>query len=128
MGSAGILAAEACGDARGACRFDKSAFSNIVAARIAMAADTAPGRHFGDLRNGGGLQAEQNGSEERARHELLLLDVLARRRQHAEPKKPFASITPGCQRMHNYYFSTCVYAPPMLRKNDPQKVPLGERR
>ena len=89
----------------GAARFDRGAFADAVAAQMtAVAAGGAPRRRF-----------------------FLFLDLLAKRNGlRAKPKEPFASITPGCQRMQNYYFSTCVYAPPMLRMNNPREVPLGE--
>ena len=88
----------------GAARFNRGAFADAVAAQMTVAAGGASRRRF------------------------LFLDMLARSHGHrAKPKEPFASITPGCQRMQNYYFSTCVYAPPMLRMNDPREVPLGER-
>ena len=110
-------------------RFNRDAFADAVAARIATVAEFAGSRRsFEDWTAARALSrsgADIDGMGQR----LLFLEMLASRGSNrAKPNDPFSSITPGCQRMQNYYFSTCVYAPPMLRSNDPREVPLGERR
>ena len=97
--------------------FDRQAFAEEVHRQILNLVSRRQGQ-----RRGEGSREGRGGDMQPGNRQLLFLDI------SAAPKKPFASITPACQRMQNYYFSTCVYAPPMLRTNDPHQVPLGERR
>lgn len=98
-------------DSAGGRPFDRHEFARAVASRLSAARSESGGRN-------GALAGP-------ADDRLLMLDVQSSTR--AKPKDTFSSITPVCQRMQNYYFSTCVYAPPMLRANDPGLAPLGER-
>ena len=65
----------------------------------------------------------------RALSSAVAIDLLETRRTSlvVNPKAPWKSITPACQRIQNYYFQQCVYAAPMLRSNDPTESPIGER-